>query len=184
MYLTKFDRVTFIDIETTGIDPSKNAIIEFAAISTTNNLKQVICQTSFTICPEKIEEVEFHPEAMKINKISMEEIKSSMKAVEARQQIMPFFADKSLLIGHNFTFDLLFLNKFLGTDFSGNMIKPRIIDTASLLLPLVIMGKLEKNSLHEACKFFNISDLGQHRALNDVNITIKVFKKLIDFYKK
>jgi DNA polymerase III alpha subunit (gram-positive type) len=184
MYLKKFDRITFIDIETTGIDPVKNAIIEFAAISTTNNLKQTICQTSFTICPDDIENVEFHPEAMKINKISMEEIKSSIKPIEAKVQIMPFFSEKSLIIGHNFTFDLLFLNKFLGTEFSGSMIKPRIIDTASLLLPLVIMGKLQKNSLYEACKYFNISTIGEHRALNDVNTTIKIFKKLIDFYKK
>lgn len=183
MFLKKFKNIVFIDTETTGINPTKNTIIEFAAVKTSINLKSVLNQVSFTICPDNFDNVIFDPQAMKINNISLEEIKRSVKASTVKEQIINFFDQDTLVVGHNFSFDLLFLSQFLGTEFVDKLIKPRIIDTASLVLPLVVMGKIKRNSLAEACQYFKIDRKDAHRALNDALMTFQLFKKLTEFYK-
>lgn len=186
-FLTKFESITFIDIETSGTEPSKCGILEFGVLKVKPNLKDIIHEANFVIKPDNIEDVYYDPEALKVNNITLKEInENGISAKSLKETIASYFTKDTLVIGHNFNFDFLFISKLLenneGNSFN-NLLKPRYIDTSSLILPLVMFGLLPKNTLYEACKFFNINNSGAHRAINDAYITLEVFKALCKYYK-
>lgn len=186
-FLSKFDSITFIDIETSGTEPSKCGILEFGVLKVKPNLKDIIHEANFVIKPDNIEDVYYDPEALKVNNISLKEINDSgVSALSLRSTIASYFTKNTLVVGHNFNFDFLFISKLLENNIDNsfnNLLKPRYIDTATLILPLVMFGLVPKNTLHEACKFFNINNSGAHRAINDAYITLEVFKSLCKYYK-
>ncbi len=186
-FLTNFNSITFIDIETSGTEPSKCGILEFGVLKVKPNLKDIIHEANFVIKPDNIENVYYDPGALKVNNISLKEINDNgVSAKSLRSTIASYFTKDTLVIGHNFNFDFLFISKLLEDNEDNNynnLLKPRYIDTSSLLLPLVMFGLIPKNTLYEACKFFNINNQGAHRAINDAYITLEVFKSLTKFYK-
>ena len=167
--LNKFiDDYVLVDIETTGLSPIYDDIIEIGAIKVQNNkmvdeFSQLIKINR--ILPQKITELTGITDSMlatgKIPKTVLGEFVN--------------FVGNNVIIGHNVNFDLGFLcnkcKKYLNYNLNNDY-----IDT------LYLARKLVPNSVNHKlgtlAKLFNISYEGAHRGLKDVEITYEVYNKL------
>ena len=105
----------FISIETTGLNPSNDKIIEIAILKIDqNNLKSLFHQI---INPEK----EIDKNISNIIGYSNEELKKYPKITEISDSFINFI-NSSTLVGHNNDFIFGFLNKELNTEISNEKI--------------------------------------------------------------
>ena len=105
----------FISIETTGLNPSNDKIIEIAILKIDqNNLKSLFHQI---INPEK----EIDKNISNIIGYSNEELKKYPKITEISDSFINFI-NSSTLIGHNNDFIFGFLNKELNVEISNEKI--------------------------------------------------------------
>ena len=105
----------FISIETTGLNPSNDKIIEIAILKIDqNNLKSLFHQI---INPEK----EIDKNISNIIGYSNEELKKYPKITEISDSFINFI-NSSTLIGHNNDFIFSFLNKELNIEISNEKI--------------------------------------------------------------
>lgn len=162
------DDYVLVDIETTGLSPIYDDIIEIGAIKVENN-KMVDEYSQLIkidrILPQKITELTGITDSMlatgKMPKTVLEEFVN--------------FVGNNVIIGHNVNFDLGFLcnkcKKYLDYNLNNDY-----IDT------LYLARKLVPNSINHKlgtlAKLFNISYEGAHRGLKDVEITYEVYNKL------
>ena len=106
---------TFISIETTGLNPSNDKIIEIAILKIDkNNLKSLFHQI---INPEK----DIDKNISNIIGYSNEELKKYPKITEISDSFVNFI-NSSTLIGHNNDFIFDFLNKELNAEISNEKI--------------------------------------------------------------
>ncbi len=124
---TELQKIMFIDVETTGLDPEKNEIIELAAVLTIFNVKtlkyQKIDKFHVKIKPLKTENVS--QRALEIQGLVLEDFEKPeyLNPVTANKMITDKFSewsksesprDKMLMAGYNaITFDSVFLRSFL-----------------------------------------------------------------------
>lgn len=162
------DDYVLVDIETTGLSPINDDIIEIGAIKVVQN---------------KI--VDTYNELIRINKRLPDKIVSLTGITDEmlRNGRMPStvlkefvnFVNDNVIIGHNVNFDLGFLcdkcKKYLDYNLNNDY-----IDT------LYLARKLVPNSINHKlgtlAKYFNISYAGAHRGLKDVEITYEVYNNL------
>jgi len=158
---------TIFDTETTGLDPeSGDRIVEIAAIRLKGPKKLATFQS--LINPSRpISEAAFN-----INHISADMLKNA----PAASKIIPDFLDfiqGSYLCSYNATFDLEFLNyelKLLGKSALEDVLVIDVLKMARRLLP-----GLERYALWFVAERLGIKNKQEHRALSDVEFTLKVF---------
>jgi DNA polymerase-3 subunit epsilon len=154
---------TFVDFETTGLDPKKHQVIEIAAIKTDLIEDYGLFHTMVRLNPEnQIEE-----EAFSVNGITEEQLRHGMHEKDALEALYSFIGD-SIMVAHSATFEMAFLNRIHREPTSFACTR-----TMSLLVEPKESAKLEN-----IAKRYNIWSMGMHRALIDVDITISVFKIL------
>ncbi len=157
--------IVAIDIETTGLDENRDAIIEIGAVRF--NGKRVEAEFSTLVNPNK-----HIPEFI----TGLTGIDDSMvrqaPTIKAIAHELEAFVGDSAVIGHNVRFDLSFLQK------AGVLHLNRVIDTyplASVLMP--------------SASRYNLGALGQqlgillpatHRALDDAKVTHAVYERLFE----
>lgn len=170
-----------IDLETGGFSKEKNAICEIAIVFLDEN-KSKIGEYNTLIAPYKRadsdELVSYKPDAMAVNKITMEEINSGREAGEVGIDLFNLFIEHNttIIVGHNAKrFDQPFLEYFLKR-FAFGFTFDNCIDT--LLIARDIFGK-GGNKLNELCDRFNIKYVNGHRAKEDVEATLDVWNCLI-----
>ena len=159
-----------IDIETTGISPKYDSIIELSALKIKDN-SIVDTFTSLVNPGFKIDSF-----ITELTGITNEMLQESNKIEKILPDFLNFIGD-SLLVGHNINFDINFIydncitlfNKSLQNDF---------IDT--MRISKRILKELPHHKLSDLANFYNISYDGAHRALNDCKITQDCFIKLQD----
>ncbi len=177
-----------IDLETTGLDPQKNGILELAAISLSFEDEIFSPEEEFHIHLTPFGSAEFNPKAMSINKI--DPTHPFRYALPEREAIKQFFAwikkkqkptgcTRSVLVGHNAWFDLAFLNALINrTEAKRNPFHPfTCFDTATLCA--VSYGH---TVLSKACELAGISfDAKEaHSALYDAQKTAHLFCKILN----
>ena len=156
------------DIETTGLDPYNDKIIEIGAIKMEK--LNVVDKFSTFINPE----VPISEFITNLTSISNDDVKDA----ETIDKVLPKFLEfigNATLVAQNANFDVGFItekSKQLGikTNFS-------YIDTiqwAKLTLP-----DQKRFNLDALCKTFNIVNEFHHRAINDAEVTAKIFKILL-----
>lgn len=167
--LIKFiDDYVLVDIETTGLSPIYDDIIEIGAIKVKSN--KIVDEYNELIkinriLPAKITE---------LTGITDEMLATGKMPKTVLEEFVEFVGD-NVIIGHNVNFDLGFLydkckkylNYYLNNDY---------IDTLYLARKLVPNSYNHK--LGTLAKLFNISYEGAHRGLKDVEITYEVYNKL------
>ena len=159
-----------IDIETTGLSPKYDSIIELSALKIKDN-SIVDTFTSLVNPGFKIDSF-----ITELTGITNEMLQESNKIEKILPDFLNFIGD-SLLVGHNINFDINFIydncitlfNKSLQNDF---------IDT--MRISKRILKELPHHKLSDLANFYNISYDGAHRALNDCKITQDCFIKLQD----
>lgn len=159
---------TIIDIETTGLDPEYDSIIEIGALKVRNN---TIVDTFNTL----IHTDDYIPEFItELTGITNKMLKGAPKIDIVLTTFLDFIGS-DILVGHNVNFDINFLydaclkelNKYLTNNF---------IDTMRLSRRL--NKELKHHRLYDLKCFYNIDVDKEHRALEDCTITYNIFLKI------
>ena len=165
--LGNYDEYVIIDIETTGLDPQKDKIIELAGIKIKNN--KIVEEYSSLINPEMIIS-NFITELTGIDNYMV----CKEPTIEIELKNFLNFIGNSLVIGHNVNFDINFIYdnalKYYNKIFENNY-----LDTLKLSRKLL---NLENHKLKTLSEAFNIDYKNAHRALRDCYITFNVYNKL------
>ncbi len=174
MYRLTIDEAVFsiIDIETTGFNPENNDIIEIAAIKYQGNVVVdkywQLVKPDTGLLPQHITQLTGITNAMVVDQPPIDEVLPEFVK----------FIKNSVIVGHNVSFDLSFLNYNL-KKINRQTIKNPFICTDGLARR--IMPDIDSKSLSNLAYHFNIPFKKQHRAMYDAEVTLKVFLKMIEF---
>ena len=168
--LNKASYVVF-DFETTGLSARYNKIIEFGAVKI---VKGAVAQRVDILVnpecpiPKKIQQITNITESM---------IKDAPKIEEAIDKIMDFIGD-SLLVTHNASFDIAFLNQAL-IDLGREPIRNGVVDT--LTLSQYIFPESRSHRLGVLCRNLEVEydEKSAHRADYDAFVLSEVWQTLL-----
>ena len=167
--LMKFvDDYVLVDIETTGLSPINDDIIEIGAIKVINN--KIVDKYSQLIQINK----SLSPFITNLTGITNNMLKSGKEPNIVFNEFVNFVGEE-VIIGHNVNFDLGFLTNKCKKYIDYNLTND-YIDTMYLARKLVPDSTNYK--LGTLAKYFNISYEGAHRGLKDVEITYEVYNCL------
>ena len=163
------DTFVCIDIETTGLDPDLNEIIEIGAVKVGNG--ELIDEFSMLVKPER----SISDFIKRLTGISNEDVKYAESIDEVVPPLLRFLRGYCLL-GHNVKFDVGFLRKAAGIG---------SIETAidNIELARIILPQLPSYNLDSLIDFFALTPEKRHRALHDAKLTAVIFLKLIDMLR-
>lgn len=157
------------DIETTGLDPHNDKIIEIGAIKL--QAGKIVEEFSTFINPER----EISQEITKLTSITNEMVKDADTIDIVLPKFLDFCGD-STVVAHNAKFDVGFITqkaKELGREYS-----PSVIDT--LHWGRVLLPQLKRFGLKYIANHFNVSLENHHRAVDDTKATSEIFMKFLD----
>ena len=162
-----------LDLETTGFSAKTEKITEVGIMKVKNG--EVIDEFSCFVNPEK-----HIPERVtEVTNITDEMVKDAKTIEQVFPEILDFIKD-SVLVAHNAPFDMGFLKqnaKILGYEFDYTY-----IDTLSLAKDL--FPDYKKYKLGKIAENLGIKVEVAHRALDDVDTTVKVFRVMLDMLKE
>ena len=165
------DYVVF-DIETTGLSPKHNKIIEIGAVRIVGG--KIVDTYNQFVNPQV-------PIPYSITKLTS--IKDSMVMdAPTIDTVLPEFLEyvgDSILVAHNAGFDTGFIRE--AARLQEISFDSTVMDT--LTLSQVLVPELGKYTLDRLCKQFNVSLENHHRACDDAYATAEIFLKLIDMLK-
>ena len=182
-------KIAWIDGETTGLDPLQNDLLTFSVIIEIDG--QIKEKINLEMQPFNYKSIT--DEALRINGISIEQIKKFPTPHEAHKKLVALFekyvdrynkTDKFIPAGYNVSFDVDFLFKLFqkcGDPYCGSYIDYHKLDIASLVLFFKIQGLFDFDGfkLSEVCKALDI-DLNAHKSTDDIIATRKVYHILMD----
>lgn len=155
-----------LDLETTGLSPKLDKIIEIGAVKYIND-EPVQKFSSFVNPGRKLDE-----RVVSLTGINDSDVESAPKVSEMVPKLLEFCGDFPL-VGHRILFDYSFVkqeatNLKLSFDKKG-------VDT--LKIARVCHPELESKRLGDMCKYYEI-ELQAHRACNDAMATAELFLRL------
>ena len=155
-----------VDVETTGFDASREAIIEIAAVTFRGN--DIVDEFSTLIYPQR----DIPAEITRLTGITDGMVEDAPTIGTVRSQLRTILGDHPL-VGHNVGFDLAFLKEArLGM---GNQ-RVDTLTLASILVPEA--GRYGLEALADFL-YLPLPDGGQaHRALEDAELTVELFLAL------
>lgn len=161
-----------VDLETTGLNPKSDKIIEIGAIKVENG--EIVDSFETLINPgRKLEQ-----RIIDLTGIKDADLENASYIEEAFEQFVCFLGDYPLL-GHSVLFDYSFLKKEAANE--KRQFEKVGIDT--LKIARKYLDKLEHRNLGFLCEYYDIP-ISAHRALEDAVATHKLYENLIkDFYK-
>ena len=161
--------IIVVDIETTGLDPVNDQIVEIAAIKMNGD--------AFFHSYVKIEKA-MSLEAYNIHKLIVKDLELAPKLERVMHLFSEWLPDNPILCGHNIQFDLSFIKEaFRGTD-RYREIAHHAIDIWSIAyLYLHAVGiKLEKYNLDSLSEYFAFARPTPHDAISDAMLTKKILR--------
>ena len=163
------DYVLF-DLETTGLSPETEKIIEISALKVMNG--KIVDEFSTLVNPGKhIPEI-----ATSINGITDDMVKDAPEVKKALKDFLAFAGDM-VLVGHNIlSFDMQFINKAAGF-YLGKLVTNDCVDT--LRLSRRCLPSLPRHSLQALADYYGVSYRGAHRALADCRINYEVYERMV-----
>jgi len=166
------DFVVF-DIETTGLKARFHEIIELACVKVSEG--KIVERFSEFIKPEF--PIDAH--ITELTGITNEMVSNADRVENVLKRFLEF-AKGSVLVAHNANFDVGFLKKYsekykLRFDFC-------YMDTLGLSRKLVT--NIKRHRLDRVAKALGISFEGHHRAINDAEVTAKIFLVFVDTLKR
>ena len=160
------------DIETTGLSPRHNKIIEIGAVRVKNGS---ICDTyNQFVNPE----IPIPYNITKLTSINDSMVMDAPTIETVLPQFLEYVGDAAL-VAHNASFDTGFIREFaerLGLPFDYT-----ILDT--LTLAHILIPELGKYTLDRLCKQFGVSLENHHRACDDAYATAEIFVKMLKLIK-
>ncbi len=163
---------TAFDIETTGLSPSKNRILEIGAVKFRGG--KVIDQNSWLINPG----VSIPERVQLIHRITPPMVAASPSFSEVWPEF-DSFTDGTVLLAHNARFDMGFLNAELARN-GLPVCRRRTIDTLKLFRTW--MPAAASHSLKSLCTLMNVKQTRAHRASADAMSLFLLFRKAQPIY--
>ena len=155
-----------IDLETTGINPEHNRIIEIGAIRVeTGEIFHTLVNPKMPLREKTIE----------ITGITEKLLQDAISEEEAIKQFVQFLGEDRILLGHSIAFDHSFL--VLAMQRCGYEV-PEFFGIDTLLLSRQLCPELPKKTLQAMCEHFGIINNQAHRALEDIKATIQLYNCL------
>ncbi len=157
------------DIETTGLDPYKDKIIEIGAIKLKG--KNIIETFSVFINPE----MEIPEEITELTNITNDMVKDAETIEKVLPEFLEFCKDTTV-VAHNAKFDVGFINQKARNE--GLEFSPSVIDT--LHWGRILLPDQKRFGLKNIANYFNISLENHHRAVDDAKATAEIFQKFLN----
>ena len=158
---------TVIDIETTGLSPLEDEIIELSALKVRDN--KVVKEFSSLINPNK----EISDFISSLTGITQSMVQNAPDIKTVLPLFIDFIGDDTVL-GHNVSFDLGFIRtkykRCFGLDFHNQQ-----TDTMKIAKKAI---KLRNYKLTTIAQYYHIDTRNNHRGLKDCYITFEVYKLL------
>lgn len=171
---TPLSGVTFVsvDVETTGLDPEHDVILEIGAVKLQG--KRILEEWDTLVYVDRT----VPWQARRIHGIGNEMLIGKPRIAEAMRSLLAFAEDGVLVEHSNRAFDVLFLEKA-----HGGPIEAPYVNTC--MLSRTLFPHLPRHSLDECCRRFQIvnderTESGRHRALADARATALLLQKLLD----
>lgn len=180
----------FCDVETSGLDPSRHAVIQLAGLIDIDG--EVVEEFDFRMQPFPGQTLS--NESLELNGITLEQMKKFPKPMVVYNELMTVFnkhvsrfdkTDKFFLVGYNSNFDDTFIRQFFkncGDDFYGSFIWWPTIDVACGAMEFL---KEERHlfpnfKLATVAKTLGIDvDVSRlHEALYDSQLTRQLYRKI------
>lgn len=155
------------DIETTGLYPNKDRIVEIGAVKFDG--EKWVEDFSLLINPG----VRIPSEVTAINHITNEMVSYALPSQVALHQFQKFIEDADFLVGHNAAkFDY----PFLLSEFERHQIHHRRLPLRdTLFLARRVLPFLKSYSLASLCRHFEVKNEDAHRALSDAKATANIY---------
>lgn len=179
-----------MDVETTGRDPAFNEICQIAIITLDCHLNPVkhFCSNVRPTYPARI-----HPEATATHGLTLDVLNQSPDKYEVADQLWEWFQGLNLAPGkrliplvHNASFDIPFLQQFLGYELFNEIIGYPARDTQALVAGLQdkaafngVKIPFNRCNLATCCETLGVTLDGAHDALNDALATARVYQALM-----
>lgn len=156
-----------VDLETTGLEPKKDKIIEIGALRVVDGRVEGIYETFVNPYRKLSEQVK------SLTGIQDGELEPAPGIEEALEEFLAFAGDLPLL-GHHVIFDYSFLKRAAVNQ--GCSFERMGIDT--LKLARRFMPEEEKKNLGNACAYFGIRQENRHRALEDAKAAHRLYQEM------
>jgi DNA polymerase III subunit epsilon len=160
------DNITVLDFETSGLDPSRERVIEMAAIRCFGG--EIVSQFNTLIRFDGV----LAPKITEITGITSNDLVNGMDEETAFRILNRIIGD-SIIVAHNAMFDLSFLHHSLmrlaKRSFTNSFLDTLTISRARHPYP---------HNLKEMCNRYGIELDGAHRSLNDVYACWKLLEKM------
>jgi DNA polymerase-3 subunit epsilon len=165
---------TFVcfDIETTGLNPQSDKIIEIGAVKVKDG--KIAGRFSELINPQ----ITLPNLIIKLTGINDEMLKTADSELNVVTRFLEF-AEDYVVLGHNIKFDFSFVK--IAADRAHLSFEKRAIDTLDLSRKL--HQDMESRGLESMCRHYNINNNHAHRAYDDAKATAMLYVNLCnDFY--
>lgn len=165
------DTYIAIDIETTGLNPRTDKILEIGAARVRDGKPVENYSTFIRVgmpIPHFITELTGIDDGMAAEGIAIE---------EAMEQLTEFCGE-DVLLGHNILFDYSFLKQAAVNQ--GIQFERQGIDT--LKIARKCLPQLSSRKLESLCRYYGIETERQHRALDDALAASELYKRLRESY--
>ena len=157
------------DLETTGISPRADKVIEISALK----VKDGTLTEEFSTLVNPGIPIPYG--ASRINGITDDMVRDAQTLQEVMPDFIRFIEDL-VLVGHNIhAFDMKFIYRD-SLQFFDKLPDNDYVDT--LYLARNCLPQLSHHTLVDLAKYYNISSVGAHRALNDCRMNQQVFECL------
>lgn len=163
---------TIIDLETTGLSPDRNSIIELSAIKVRDN--KIVDKFTELVRPTD-----------KINGYiqSLTGITNTMvERAKPIDDVLPRFMNfvqNDVVLGHNVKFDIRFVSKNLDRCFQRKF-ENDSFDT--MVISRRYCTNVTSHKLSVLADYFNIDSEGHHRGLKDCEMTYQVYESMREKY--
>lgn len=158
---------TALDLETTGLDPKMDRILEIGAVRVTDGRETA--RFSRLVNPGR----EIGEKVTELTGITGEMVENCPHIAAALPEFLEFCGDVPIL-GHNILFDFRFLKRAAVNH--GFSFERKGIDTLALCRRFMPAG--EKKNLGAACRYFGVETGRSHRALDDARAAHELYREI------
>lgn len=156
-----------VDIETTGLNPKSDQVIEIGAVRIAGGKKVGVFD--MLVNPKR----KLSPFITELTGITDSMLEGAPSQEEALKAFLAF-AEEEVLLGHHLIFDYSFLKNIAVSQRIS--FERRGIDT--LKIARACLPQAEKHSLEYLCSYYQIINAHAHRACEDATATIELYQRL------
>jgi len=174
-HLGELDGLSYVivDLETTGLDPVADEIIEIGAIKVEG--KEIKDIFNKLVKPER----QISEDTVNLTGITQEMLNSELPLKPVLAQFVNFIGS-GIIVAHNAEFDVSFLRvnlkKLLNKEIDNFV-------ACTLLVSRDLLPNLENHKLPTIAKYFGLDINNRHRAIGDAELTYQIWLKFLDKLK-